>query len=81
MEILRSSRTKLPILGTKLPILGRQFQNERTVRNGLLVPVKDVLALARAMVRMLSDSAMRERLGKAGRETEVRTHLLNPLLI
>ena len=32
MEILRSSRTKLPILGTKLPILGRQFQNERTVR-------------------------------------------------
>jgi len=36
--------------------------------NGLLVPVKDVPALARAMVRMLSDSAMRERLGKAGRE-------------
>ena len=34
----------------------------------MLVPVKDVPALARAMVRMLSDSAMRERLGKAGRE-------------
>ena len=32
LEILRSSETKLPILGTKLPILGRQFQNERTVR-------------------------------------------------
>jgi N,N'-diacetylbacillosaminyl-diphospho-undecaprenol alpha-1,3-N-acetylgalactosaminyltransferase len=36
--------------------------------NGLLVPVKDAPALARAMVRMLSDLAMRERMGKAGRE-------------
>ena len=36
--------------------------------NGLLVPVKDAPALARAMVRMLSDPAMRERMGKAGRE-------------
>jgi glycosyltransferase involved in cell wall biosynthesis len=35
--------------------------------NGLLVPVKDAPALARAMVRMLSDPAMRERMGKAGR--------------
>jgi hypothetical protein len=32
LEILRTSATELPILGTKLPILGRQFQNERTMR-------------------------------------------------
>jgi glycosyltransferase involved in cell wall biosynthesis len=35
--------------------------------NGLRVPVKDAPALARAMIRMLSDPAMRERMGKAGR--------------
>ena len=32
LEILRSSWTELPIMRTELPILGRQFQNERTVR-------------------------------------------------
>jgi glycosyltransferase involved in cell wall biosynthesis len=36
--------------------------------NGLLVPVKNAPALAHAMVRMLSDPTMRERMGKAGRE-------------
>jgi glycosyltransferase involved in cell wall biosynthesis len=36
--------------------------------NGLLVPVKDVTALARAMIRMLKDPAMRVRIGKAGRK-------------
>jgi glycosyltransferase involved in cell wall biosynthesis len=36
--------------------------------NGLLVPVRDAEALARAMVRLISNPAMRERMGKAGRE-------------
>jgi glycosyltransferase involved in cell wall biosynthesis len=36
--------------------------------NGLLVPVKDAEALARAMVCLISNPAMRERMGKAGRE-------------
>jgi glycosyltransferase involved in cell wall biosynthesis len=36
--------------------------------NGLLVPVKDAEALARAMVRLIERPAMRERMGKAGRE-------------
>lgn len=36
--------------------------------NGLLVPVKDAPALAQAIVRMIEDPAMRERMGKAGRE-------------
>ena len=47
--------------------------------NGLLVPVKDAPALARAMVRMLSDPAMRERMGKAGRkkmEREFDEHIV-----
>ncbi len=36
--------------------------------NGLLVPVKDVPALAGAMERMISDPEMRKRMGKAGRK-------------
>jgi len=36
--------------------------------NGLLVPVKDAEALARAMVHLLHNSAVRARMGKAGRE-------------
>ena len=35
--------------------------------NGLRVPVQDAPALARAMVRMMEDPAMRQRMGKAGR--------------
>jgi glycosyltransferase involved in cell wall biosynthesis len=35
---------------------------------GLLVPVKDAEALARAMVHLLHNPALRERMGKAGRE-------------
>jgi glycosyltransferase involved in cell wall biosynthesis len=35
--------------------------------NGLLVPVKDAKALAEAMIRLLEDPALRERMGKAGR--------------
>jgi len=36
--------------------------------NGLLVPVKDAPALARAMERMINDPEMRKRMGKAGRK-------------
>ena len=35
--------------------------------NGYLVPVKDVKALAEAMIRLIQDPALRERMGKAGR--------------
>ena len=40
--------------------------------NGLLVPVRDVTALARAIETLLADEPMRERMGKAGRELIVR---------
>jgi len=35
--------------------------------NGLLVPVKDSKALAEAMIRLIQDPSLRERMGKAGR--------------
>jgi len=40
--------------------------------NGLLVPVRDATALARAIEALLADQPLRERMGKAGRELIVR---------
>ena len=40
--------------------------------NGLLVPVKNALALSDAMICMLEDGARREKMGLAGREKIVR---------
>lgn len=40
--------------------------------NGLLVPVRDSEALARGIATLLGDSALRERMGRAGREKAVR---------
>ncbi len=40
--------------------------------NGLLVPVKDAEALAQAMMRMIEDPKMRQRMGKTGREKVLR---------
>ncbi|HML49765.1 MAG TPA: glycosyltransferase family 1 protein, partial [Clostridia bacterium] len=40
-------------------------------KNGLLVPVDDVLALAEGFRRLLSDEPFRRRLGESARETVV----------
>jgi glycosyltransferase involved in cell wall biosynthesis len=40
--------------------------------NGLLVPVKDAEALAQAMMRMIGEPKMRQRMGKTGREKVLR---------
>jgi glycosyltransferase involved in cell wall biosynthesis len=40
--------------------------------NGLLVPVRDATALAKAIEALLADEPMRERMGRAGRELIVR---------
>jgi glycosyltransferase involved in cell wall biosynthesis len=45
--------------------------------NGLLVPVRDAPALARAIEHLLVDGSTRERMGKAGRELVVREFALS----
>lgn len=40
--------------------------------NGILVPVRDSEALARGIAALLDDPALRERMGRAGREKAVR---------
>jgi len=44
-------------------------------RNGLLVPPSDPEALRRAIDRLMSDAALRERLGQAARQTVLQKHL------
>jgi glycosyltransferase involved in cell wall biosynthesis len=43
----------------------------RDGENGLLVPIKDVQALVRAIITLLQDKTLRERMGARGREIAV----------
>ncbi len=64
--IQEAMAARLPIITTDIP------ENRALVahdRSGLLVPVGDAAALAAALVPLLDDAAMRERLGAAARET------------
>lgn len=54
-----------------LPVVSTRWRGIPTVvsdgESGLLVPVRDPVALADALARLLRDAALRERLGAAGR--------------
>jgi phosphatidyl-myo-inositol alpha-mannosyltransferase len=58
------------------PIVSTDIQGYREVithgREGLLVPPKDHQALTDALVRLMADPALRDRMGAAGRETVPR---------
>jgi len=55
---------KIPVVTTRLSGIPELVEHERT---GLLVPPGDAPALADALARLLTDSALRARLGRAGR--------------
>jgi glycosyltransferase involved in cell wall biosynthesis len=63
-SLLEAAAMEKPLIATDA--VGCRDAVEEGV-NGLLVPVKDAQALARAMVCMIGDPAMRERMGKASR--------------
>ena len=60
-------------MATGLPVVSTDISGipELVVHrdNGLLVPQRDVHALAKAMEELLGDAQLRQRLGQAGRET------------
>jgi len=62
---LESSAMQVPLVGTRIPGLVNAIQDEVT---GLLVSPGDPQALAQAIGRLVEDKALRNRLGKAGRE-------------
>ncbi len=57
-----------PVVTTDVPGCREAVHEEN---NGLLVPVKDVTALAAAIARLLDDPALRQKMGARGRERAV----------
>lgn len=65
-------RSVLEAMAMELPVVATQIRGCREAVadgvTGLLVPPRDSVALARAMARVLRDSELARRFGKAGRE-------------
>lgn len=58
--------TGLPVISTDISGIPELVVHRN---NGLLVPQRDVHALAKAMEELLTDAQLRQRLGQAGRDT------------
>ena len=64
--VLEAMAMELPVVSTWHSGLPEVIENGR---NGLLVPPKDVEALAKALLRLLTQPSLCRRLGAAGRQT------------
>lgn len=63
--LLEAAACARPIIATDVPGCREIVQHEK---NGLLVPVKDPAALACAIERLVTDQALRQKMGEAGRQ-------------
>jgi glycosyltransferase involved in cell wall biosynthesis len=63
--LIEAAAMELPIITTEMPGCVEIARHEE---NGLLVPPKDVNALANAMERLIKDKSLREQLGSQGRK-------------
>ena len=63
--LLEATASGLPVVATDVGGCGLVV---RDGVNGILVPVKDSRALGKALKRLLQDSELRQRMGRAGRE-------------
>lgn len=74
--LLEASAMGKPIIATNTVGCRDVVEQEK---NGLLVPLRDPEALARAMIRLIENPAMRQRMGKAGRkkmENQFNEHMV-----
>jgi glycosyltransferase involved in cell wall biosynthesis len=69
VAVLEYMRAGLPVIATRTGSLEDQVKDGVT---GFLVPPRDAQALSNALERLVADSALRERLGQAGRELQSR---------
>jgi glycosyltransferase involved in cell wall biosynthesis len=67
--LIESAAMELPIITTQMPGCTEIARHEI---NGLLVPPKDIAALAEAMERIIRETALRQRLGNEGRKIVIR---------
>ncbi len=63
LTVLEANACGTPVVASDVPGLRDSVRHDQT---GLLVPVGDVVAFARALVRLLEDPALRTQLGTAG---------------
>jgi glycosyltransferase involved in cell wall biosynthesis len=74
MALLEAMSWGLPVITTPVGGIPQVIENEV---NGLLVPPGDVDAIAAAIARLMREPALRERLGKAARQTIERSYSLD----
>ncbi len=74
MALLEAMSFGLPVIATPVGGVPEIVTHER---DGLLVPSGDIDALAAAITRLTSDPELRERLGRAARETVARRFSLD----
>ena len=67
----------LALVGTNVGGIAEQIEDGK---NGLLVPVDDVLALADALETMITQPTLRSSLAKAAREKAKKTYSLNRVM-
>jgi glycogen(starch) synthase len=65
LPILEAMASDLPVISTDIPVVNELIRDEV---DGLLVPYNDSAALAQALLRVLGDGGLRERLVIGGRE-------------
>ena len=63
--LIEAAAMELPLISTQMPGCTEITRHEV---NGLLVPPRDIPALAAAMERLIEDKALREKLGREGRK-------------
>ena len=68
MSLLEAASTGLPIVTTDIAGC-REIVKDGD--NGFLIPVRDGVVLADALIRLLRDSELRKRMGARGRERAV----------
>jgi len=71
MSVIEAMLTGLPVVATDIRGPREQVVHQQT---GLLVPAATVAPLATALAQLTCDTALRARLGAAGRERAVRLY-------
>lgn len=72
--LLEAMATGLPCLVTNITANAEVIQHEY---NGLLTPEENDQAMAQAILRLVDDQALREKLGKQARQTVIETYALD----
>ncbi|MBU0753839.1 MAG: glycosyltransferase family 4 protein [Planctomycetes bacterium] len=77
-SILDALSSRLPVIGSEVGGIPEIIEHEKT---GLLVPPRDPQALAAAVVRLLEDRALAQRLAQAGRQKVEKQFSIQSMVI